>query len=233
MTASSSKPSVRWGQVLGRSGAMLVLMGLLLFVPAGTVAWMRGWLFVLVFIALMAVSAFVIWRLNPEIFPARSRIQPGTKRWDGILLVFLFAAMLAILPVAALDDARFHWSRMSWWYVCTGYVLLTVGIAITLWAQVVNRFFEPGVRIQTDRGHHVVDSGPYAFIRHPGYAAACLLFAGIAMALGSWWALVPAAIAACLLVIRTIWEDRTLQAELPGYAAYAERVRFRLVPGVW
>ena len=93
--------------------------------------------------------------------------------------------------------------------------------------------FEPGVRIQTERGHHVVDTGPYAIIRHPGYFAACLLFPGIALALGSWWALVPAGFAVLLIVIRTAWEDRTLHAELAGYAAYAKRVRFRLIPGVW
>lgn len=141
--------------------------------------------------------------------------------------------MLAISPVAALDDGRFQWSRMSWWFVGVGYLLLTIGTAITAWAQGVNRFFEPGVRIQTERSHHVVDSGPYAIVRHPGYFAACLLFAGIALAFGSWWALVPAGIAVLLTLIRTEWEDRTLRAELAGYATYAQRVRFRLIPGVW
>ena len=89
------------------------------------------------------------------------------------------------------------------------------------------------MRIQTERGHHVVDRGPYAIVRHPGYVGAFLLLAGIALALGSWWALLPAAIAVLLLVLRTVWEDRTLQAELAGYAAYAQKVRFRLIPGVW
>jgi protein-S-isoprenylcysteine O-methyltransferase Ste14 len=141
--------------------------------------------------------------------------------------------MLAIVPVGALDDGRFHWSRMSWWFVGFGYLLLITGTAITAWAQAVNRFFEPGVRIQTERGHHVVDTGPYRIVRHPGYFAACLLFAGIALALGSWWALVPEGLAALLIVIRTEWEDRTLHAGLAGYEAYAQRVRFRLIPGVW
>jgi protein-S-isoprenylcysteine O-methyltransferase Ste14 len=145
----------------------------------------------------------------------------------------LLPAMVAIVPVAALDDGRFQWSRMSWWFVGLGYFLLTTAVAITAWAQAVNRFFEPGVRIQTERGHRVVQTGPYAIIRHPGYFAACLLFPGIALALGSWWALVPAGFATLLLLIRTEWEDRTLHAELAGYAAYAKRVRFRLIPGVW
>ena len=201
--------------------------------PAGSISWTRGWLFLLVLVAELGVSALYLWRINPEIFAARSRIHPGTKRWDRILLGLLFPAMIAILPVAALDNGRFHWSRMSWWFVGLGYLLLTTAVAITDWAQAVNRFFEPGVRIQTERGHHVVDTGPYAIICHPGYFAACLLFPGIALALGSWWALVPAGFAVLLIVIRTAWEDRTLHAELAGYAAYAKRVRFRLIPGVW
>jgi protein-S-isoprenylcysteine O-methyltransferase Ste14 len=149
------------------------------------------------------------------------------------VICLLFVAILAIPPVAGLDDGRFHWSSTPWWVVALGYLMQLacwIGVA---WAEAVNRFFEPGVRIQTERGHHVIDTGPYALIRHPGYFAAVLLFVGIALSLGSWWALIPAAFGSLLLVLRTVWEDRTLHAELPGYAAYAQRVRFRLVPGVW
>lgn len=110
---------------------------------------------------------------------------------------------------------------------------MLAGIAVTCWAQAVNPFFEPGVRIQSERHQRVIDSGPYRFVRHPGYVAALLLFFGMALALGSYWALLPAALAAALLVLRTAWEDRLLQAELPGYADYARRVRWRLLPGLW
>lgn len=231
---NSNIPSpTQWRSIITRSVVALLVLVLLLFVPAGSIGWTRGWVFLLVLVMVLGVSARYLWRVNPEIFAARSRIHPATKRWDRILLGFLFPVMLAIVPVGALDDGRFHWSRMSWWFVGLGYLLLTIGTAITTWAQAVNRFFEPGVRIQTERGHHVVDTGPYAIIRHPGYFAACLLFAGIALALGSWWALIPAGFAALLIMIRTEWEDCMLHAELDGYAAYAKRVRFRLIPGVW
>jgi protein-S-isoprenylcysteine O-methyltransferase Ste14 len=236
MTTSrnSTEPSpAQWRSIVRRSVAVLLVLVLLLFVPAGSISWGRGWLFLLVLVTVFGISAVYVWRINPEIFAARSRIQPGTKRWDRILLGFLFPAMLAIIPVAALDDGRFQWSRMSWWFVGLGYLLLITGTAITAWAQAVNRFFEPGVRIQTERGHHVVHTGPYAIVRHPGYFAACLLFAGVALALGSWWALIPVGFAALLIMIRTEWEDRTLHAELAGYKAYAQRIRFRLIPGVW
>ena len=213
---------------------MLLVLFLLLFVPAGSVAWTRGWLFLAIFLAMSGVAILYLWRVNPEIFVARSRlIREGTKCWDVMLLAFMIPATVAIFPVAALDDGRFQWSRASWWVVGAGYLLLLAGMTVVAWAQAVNRFFEPSVRIQADRGHHVVDSGPYAIVRHPGYIGGFLLFAGIALALGSWWALVPAGIAALGLVLRTAWEDRTLQAELAGYAAYAQKVRFRLIPGVW
>jgi protein-S-isoprenylcysteine O-methyltransferase Ste14 len=97
----------------------------------------------------------------------------------------------------------------------------------------VNKFAEPGVRIQTERGHKVVDTGPYAIVRHPMYLSAVILFSGIALALGSFWAVIPAAVVALVLVVRTALEDRTLQNELDGYKAYASRVRYRLIPGVW
>jgi protein-S-isoprenylcysteine O-methyltransferase Ste14 len=103
---------------------------------------------------------------------------------------------------------------------------------VTAWAQTVNRFFEPGVRIQADRGHTVIDAGPYAFVRHPAYAA-CLLFVGIALSLGSYWALIPATLSCLVLILRTRWEDRTLRDEPTGYEDYSRRVHYRLIPGVW
>jgi len=117
--------------------------------------------------------------------------------------------------------------------VLFGYAAILAGIAVTAWAQAVNPFFEPGVRIQSERHQHVVDTGPYRLVRHPGYVGALLLFLGMALALGSLWAPIPAAIASVLLVLRTAWEDDLLQAELPGYADYARRVRGRLIPGIW
>ncbi len=133
--------------------ATLFCMALLLFLAAGTLTWPRGWLFILVFFLMMVLMALYLWRVNPDIFVARSRIHEGTKRWDRILLALLFPMIAAILPVAALDDARFHWSPVPSWVCGLGYVVLLIGMGITAWAQAVNRFFEPGVRIQTDRGH--------------------------------------------------------------------------------
>ncbi|HTM56219.1 MAG TPA: isoprenylcysteine carboxylmethyltransferase family protein [Pirellulales bacterium] len=213
--------------------ALPAFFALFLFLPGGTWAWPLGWLFILVFILATLAASITLWFVNPDIYVARSRFRKDTKRWDKILLPFILSAMFAIFPIAALDDARFHWSPLAPWVVGVGYFLFMVGYALMAWAQGLNRFFEPTVRLQTDRGQYVVDRGPYAVVRHPGYAAAVLFFAGIALALGSWWALIPAAIASALLILRTRWEDDTLQAELPGYQDYTRRVRYRLIPGVW
>jgi protein-S-isoprenylcysteine O-methyltransferase Ste14 len=213
--------------------AVPVFFALVLFLPAGTWAWGKGWLLLLVLLVAGTPALLVLWRVNPEVLVARSRIHEGTKRWDKVLLCFLFPAMTAIFPVAALDDGRFHWLSVPWWVCAIGYLLLLFGIGITAWAEAVNKFYEPTVRIQVERGHKVIDTGPYAFVRHPGYVAGFLTFVGIALSLGSLWALIPAGVSTLLLILRTRWEDQTLQAELPGYKEYTERVRYKLIPGVW
>jgi protein-S-isoprenylcysteine O-methyltransferase Ste14 len=215
--------------------AIVLPLGLLtlVFAPAGRLDWRSGWVFIATLVVGFGASALVIRRLNPVIYRARSRFQPGTQGWDLMLLAAMLPAMVLEIPLGTLDSGRMHWSLVPGWVVAFGHVLVLVAIAGTAWAQAVNRFFEPGVRIQQERGQYVVTTGPYAIVRHPGYTSAIALFLGIALALASWWALVPALVASALLVLRTAWEDRLLRAELPGYADYARRVRFRLVPGVW
>jgi protein-S-isoprenylcysteine O-methyltransferase Ste14 len=140
---------------------------------------------------------------------------------------------MSIPALAALDDGRFHWLSVPWWVCGMGYLLLIAGLAGLTWAESVNELFEPTLRIQTDRGHRVVDTGPYAIVRHPGYVFASLFFIGMPLTLGSLWALIPAVVACLILVLRAVREDQTLQNELPGYKEYAQRVRYKLIPGIW
>jgi protein-S-isoprenylcysteine O-methyltransferase Ste14 len=212
----------------------LLFFVLCLFVPAGTCAWFRGWLFLVVTVAASVLITLFLRRVNPDVVAARINRHEGTKRWDLILgMIFILPTMLAILILAALDDSRFHWFHVPWWGCLIGYMLLIAGMAGVTWAESVNKFFEPSVRIQTERGHNIVDNGPYAIVRHPGYVSGFLVFIGIPLTLGSVWALIPAFIVCVLLVLRTIWEDRMLRSELAGYEEYAGRVPYRLVPGVW
>lgn len=214
-------------------GRVLLFFVLCLFLPAGTWMWTRGWLFFFVVVVALIVGGLYLRRVNPEIFAARINRHEGTKPWDrGLLGIFLLTEM-AIPIVAALDDARYHWLYIPWWVCVIGYTLLIAGMAGFTWAESVNRFLEPTVRIQTDRGQKVIDTGPYAIVRHPGYVSASLLFIGMPLALGSLWALIPAILLCLVLVVRAIWEDQTLREELAGYEEYTQRVRYRLIPGVW
>lgn len=220
-------------QAVGYVVLIPLAMGLLLLWPAGSWLWRPGWLLIAVFLVATAIAAFILWRVNPVIFAARSRVQAGTEGWDRLLLAIFFPLFVSILPIASLDAGRFHWTTVPAWAVFLGYGLLLAGMALTTWAQAVNRFFEPGVRLQTERGQHVIDTGPYALVRHPGYVGAIAMCFGFALALGSLAALVPAVATSALLVLRTAWEDGLLQTSLPGYANFAARVRFRLLPGIW
>ncbi|MBB4477731.1 methyltransferase family protein [Rhizobium etli] len=218
---------------LGSLAITVIVMFAALFWPAGRLDWPRGWVFLGLFILLTAVAIAWIWRTNPELFAARSRYQKGTKPWDAVVATLTIILFAAILPVGAFDDGRFHWAPQPGWVVLIGYLLMTAGHLGLTWAQSVNRHFEPTVRIQTDRDHKVIDSGPYAVIRHPGYAFAIVLAAGMALSLGSLYALIPASLLVVVLFGRTLGEEMELRRGLEGYAEYMERVRWRWVPGVW
>jgi protein-S-isoprenylcysteine O-methyltransferase Ste14 len=210
----------------------IVIMALLLFVPAGTANWALGWWFIIAFVLCVLIAMAVIWRANPELFTARSRVQPGTKAWDYIFLVLVVGGFIVVPLVAGLDF-RFGWSAMPDWVIVLGYVLFVLSFAGQTWPQAVNRHFEPGVRIQEDRGQKVVDTGPYAIVRHPGYVTGALLALSMPLMLASWWALLPALVAVAALAVRTPFEERTLHDGLPGYTEYTQRVKYRWVPGVW
>jgi protein-S-isoprenylcysteine O-methyltransferase Ste14 len=210
----------------------IIVMAVLLFATAGTLSWPLGWWFILAFVLCVLVAMAIIWRANPELFTARSRVQPGTKSWDYIFLILVVAGFI-LMPLVAGLDFRYGWSAVPGWVVVLGYVLFVLSFAGQTWPQAVNRHFEPGVRIQQDRGQTVIDTGPYAIVRHPGYISGALLALSIPLMLASWWALVPALVATLALAIRTPLEERTLRAELPGYTEYTQRVRYRWVPGVW
>jgi protein-S-isoprenylcysteine O-methyltransferase Ste14 len=229
----SREPIDRRRFIISTTSSLLILV-LCLFLPAGTWAWTKGWLFLGVLLASSILVTLYLLKVNPDVIAGRVNRHERPRRWDLLLgLLVALPSMLATPIVAALDDGRYHWSRLPWWGCVLGYVLLLTGMVGLTWAQAVNKFFEPFVRVQTDRGHHVIDTGPYAIIRHPGYAFSFAFFFGIPLALGSLWGLIPAAPMCLMVLVRTVLEDRTLQAELPGYREYAQRVRYRLLPGIW
>ncbi len=213
-------------------GLLLVLAGLL-FLPAGRLDWLQGWLFVLAYTTLLVV--YTIWTLrnDPGLMAERSQAGPNVKRWDRILLAIYSVLLVGMLVLAGLDAGRFSWAPVPLALQVLGWVGSACAGILIWWTSSVNTFLARYVRIQEDRGHQVVSRGPYRFVRHPMYAAIMVFMPSIPLVLGSLWALVPAALICAIFVVRTALEDRTLQAELPGYAEYALKTKFRLIPGIW
>lgn len=210
----------------------VLLMGLVLFVSAGHLDWPAAWIFLALYVLVILTLGVWAMRKNPEVVNERGKMQ-NIKSWDKVLMTIYTVMLFVLFAVAGLDAGRFGWSAMPIALQVVGLAALVFAMAVTYWAMATNPFLSTIVRIQDDRGHYVVSGGPYRYVRHPMYAMMFLMWPGIALELGSWWALLPAAVIVIVFVIRTALEDRTLQAELPGYSAYAQRVRYRLVPGVW
>ncbi len=216
-----------------RSIALLLVLAGLLFLPAGRLDWLQGWLFVLAYGALLLVYTIWTMRNDPGLMAERSQAGPNVKRWDRILLAIYTVLLVGMLVLAGLDAGRYSWAPAPLALQVLGWAgSLFAGILIW-WTSSVNTFLARYVRIQEDRGQQVVTSGPYRFVRHPMYAAIMVFMPSIPLVLGSLWALVPAALICAIFVVRTALEDRTLQAELPGYAEYTRRTRYRLLPGIW
>ncbi len=212
--------------------ASTLLFGAFLFITAGRWNWVEAWAFL--GISLGGILANGLWTLrhNPEMLNERGRMGKNTKSWDKLIGLFYMIFLLAIYFLAGLDE-RFGWSAAPLWTRVLGGVALALSMALTFWVMKVNTFLSTFVRIQDDRGHTTVSSGPYRYVRHPMYVGILLMSWGTAFLLGSWWAVIPAVLNIILFFIRTALEDRTLQAELPGYKEYAAQVRYRLSPGVW
>jgi len=209
---------------------------LLLMVCAGDFSWWQAWVYSL--LILIAGIGGRIWaeKRHPGLMAERVNFKKTAdiKPWDKVLAPLMAVSVGFPLVIVAGLDHRFGWSpAFPLWLNILGFILIAVGYALAVWALVENRFFSSVVRIQTERGHVVCDSGPYRFIRHPGYAGNILPLPGIVLALSSVWTLIPAAVALIIAVVRTILEDRTLLEELPGYQDYAQRVRYRLIPGIY
>lgn len=215
---------------------LAVMTGGLIFLGAGTLEWTHAWLFSSVYFLCWLSLSLVLVRWNPELLNERGKPaakMTGTKSWDW-LLVGLYALLIVVQPFSAGVDFRYRWSADGTLILALiGNLLMIVAMALLTWSMVHNRFFEGTVRLQEQRGQSVISSGPYQYVRHPGYTAVMLTFLALPVALGTWLALIPGLIGIVVFVIRTALEDRTLQTELPGYVEFTQTTRYRLIPGVW
>jgi len=208
----------------------------MLSLAAGRLDWLWGWVFIGLTALFLASHVVLLVPINPDLLVERAGGlgQEGGKRWDR----WVAALSAGVFPVASWIvaglDLRFSWSSPKPLAVhLIGMGTVALGYALFMWAMVSNAYFSEVVRIQEDRGHQVATDGPYRFVRHPGYAGAILSFLGSPLLLGSWWAFIPTALGIGGYILRTALEDKTLQLELGGYREYTERVRYRLIPGVW
>ncbi|MBN2529806.1 MAG: isoprenylcysteine carboxylmethyltransferase family protein [Deltaproteobacteria bacterium] len=213
-----------------------LLFPLILFMCGGDHRWWHAWLYSMLF--LTAGIGGRIWaeKRHPGLTAERQNMGnfQNAKAFDKVLAPLMSVSVVLPLVVVAGLDHRFNWSpEFPIWFSVAGFIIVAFGYAFGAWAMAENNFFLSVVRIQTNRGHMVCDSGPYRFVRHPGYTGIMLALFGIVLALNSVWTLIPAAAATVIGVIRTTLEDRTLQKELSGYRNYAQRVRYRLIPGIY
>ncbi len=211
----------------------LAVTGVALFWSAGRLDWWPGWAVLAVLAGWSAGTALVILRCNPDLLVERLGPRRGAKSWDVAIMSLLGLAQLARYIIAGLDQ-RFGWTGpVPPLAQGLGLAACILGYALVVWATASNAFFSQIVRLQPERGQAVVTGGPYRYVRHPAYLGALLAELAVPFLLASGWALAVSAITAALLIVRTALEDRTLQAGLAGYPAYAQQVRYRLLPGVW
>jgi len=218
---------------LVREALGLVMLAAILFLSAGRLDWLMGWALVGIYSLWVCATSVILILRSPELIAERLGPRKGAKTWDTAIMSIVGLTTIARLLVAGLDQ-RFGWTTgISLPLQMAATVVAALAYALGGWAIASNAFFSQIVRIQEERGHAVASSGPYRFVRHPGYVGTILFELSTPVMLGSWWALIPGGLAALLFVVRTSLEDRTLQEELNGYGEYAQAVRHRLLPGVW
>ena len=231
MTELALSPKARTQMILRALLAPILMIGLLFFV-AGRWDYWQAWVYTGINTVILVLMGTLLTK-NSELVEERLNPKEGMKSWDKFYFAVTTPLYMIALVVAGLD-ARFGWTtNMPLTVYWASVVVYLIGQGIFLWARYTNNYFSSVVRIQTDRGHAVCKEGPYRYVRHPGYVGGFLFTITIGLMLGSWWASIPQIIAALMLVWRTAREDKTLQAELPGYAEFTQVTKYRLLPGVW
>jgi protein-S-isoprenylcysteine O-methyltransferase Ste14 len=221
-------------QQIGQFVGSFVAFALALFLPAGTLAWLAGWIFLALFFGFYLVVTVWLYRHNPGLLQERTRLgTPDQQGWDKLLFPLLLALPFAWLIFMSFDAVRLHWSPLPVWLEIVGATVLLCSFYLLFLTFRENAYLSPVVRIQEERGHTVVSTGPYHYVRHPMYAAMLVFVVGTSLLLGSGYGLLLGLLFMVVLARRAVLEERTLWEKLPGYATYMTQVKYRLIPYVW
>lgn len=220
--------------LIGQTVAFFALFALCLFLPAGSLAWPAGWTFLALFFGFFVGVNIWLYRHNPGLLQERlSLSRKDQKGWDKLFFPLLLLASVAWLVFISLDASRFHWTPVPGWLQMLGTLILLASFYLLFLTFRENSYLSTVVRIQAERGHSVVSSGPYRFMRHPMYAGILLFVIGTSLLLGSGYGVLAGLVFVLALARRAVLEERMLRAELQGYEAYMQQVRYRLIPHVW
>ena len=208
----------------------IIITLIILLVSAGIIKWIYAWVYTLASVLVIITNALIF---PTELISERGRKKENVEKWDKIITGIIIIPWFTLYIIAGLD-IRFGWSPgLALWIHITALITFILGNAFVSWAMIANTYFSTSVRIQYDRGHTVSSGGPYCYIRHPGYLGMIIYLLSTPIILGSFWALIPAIMTVILFIIRTSFEDNTLKKKLEGYKEYAERVKYRLISGIW
>ena len=210
-----------------------IIFTILLFISAGTVNWLRGWIYVLYSLTIEICSLIIYSIKAPEMLKQRGTSHAGVKTFDKVFLIIWLFLVLITPIIAGFDVIRYECSSMPFLTIYIGATIILFVNIFGIWAMIENEHFEQFVRIQTERKHRVVTTGPYKIVRHPAYAGTIVGALGVPLMLGSFWTFIPTLAVIILFLIRTSLEDRTLYKELDGYADYTKQTRYKLFPGIW
>ena len=235
-TNTSQSDQSLWGNIAKRMVQVVIIvafMAVILFLSSGRLSWMWAWIFIGLNLIGVLINSTILLRYSPETIAERAEAE-GMKDWDKIVSGLWAVAYYILMLLVAGLDTRFGWTpSLALALYIAGGIVFVLGFAFFSWAMISNAYFAAVVRVQAERGQTVCTTGPYRFVRHPGYVGAIVQSLAAPLLLGSLWALIPGGVAALLMVTRTALEDQTLHQELDGYRDYAQQVRYRLLPGIW
>jgi len=211
----------------------IIITGLVFFITAGRTDIHRVWIYLLLHLAGAIIIGFVLAKNVPGLLNERGKMQKGTKQWDAVLITTFFMLAIFVTPFVAGQDYRNGSDLLPFYWLYPGLVLYVFSAVFSTIPMLHNPFFEVTVRIQTDRDHKVVESGPYRIVRHPGYGGILCGCLAMPLCFGSVLSFIPVVLMVIIILVRTYYEDKTLQDELEGYKEYTKKVRYRILPFIW